>query len=74
MGVPPLPAHPSALTVVVAMLAIGGVIFPLVGASLVAMVLIDWLATRNTATTRIEPIKMHSFRDGLGNINRGTDA
>jgi len=53
MGVPPLPAHPSAPTVVVAMLAIGGVIFPLVGASLVAMVLIDWLSTRNTATKRI---------------------
>ncbi|MGI4777116.1 MAG: PepSY-associated TM helix domain-containing protein [Janthinobacterium lividum] len=43
MGVPPLPADRRTLRTVVALLALGGVAFPLVGASLIVMLALDWL-------------------------------
>jgi uncharacterized iron-regulated membrane protein len=43
LGVPPLPADRRALRGVVALLALGGIAFPLVGASLVAMLALDGL-------------------------------
>jgi uncharacterized iron-regulated membrane protein len=41
LGVPPMPREKQVLWGVLAILAVGGVIYPLVGASLVAIVLID---------------------------------
>lgn len=49
MGVPPLPANPRALRVVVAILAIGGVVFPLVGLSMLIMFVFDRLWMRASA-------------------------
>nr|WP_047575512.1 PepSY domain-containing protein [Methylobacterium sp. ZNC0032] len=46
IGVPPLPREKTTLRVVVALLAIGGLVFPLVGLSLVVMVAIDGLLVR----------------------------
>ncbi len=46
LGVPPLPSDRRKLVGVLAILAVGGTIYPLVGASLVLMLAIDWLATR----------------------------
>ena len=46
MGVPPMPADPKVLRTVVVLLAIGGVIFPLVGASLLVMLAIDQVWSR----------------------------
>jgi uncharacterized iron-regulated membrane protein len=46
LGVPPMPAHPRVMRTVVALLAIGGVIFPLVGASMLVMLLIDMVWMR----------------------------
>lgn len=43
MGVPPLPENRRTLRAVVALLAVGGIAFPLVGASLVVMLTVDWL-------------------------------
>ncbi|MDL5366753.1 PepSY domain-containing protein [Xanthomonas sp. NCPPB 2654] len=43
LGVPPLPADQRTLRGVLALLAIGGVLFPLVGVSLVLMLALDWL-------------------------------
>lgn len=45
LGVPPLPADRRALRGVLALMALGGVVFPLMGTSLLAMLLIDrlWL-------------------------------
>lgn len=48
LGVPPLPEQRGTLRIVVGLLAVGGLVFPLVGASLIAMALIDHLLTRNT--------------------------
>jgi uncharacterized iron-regulated membrane protein len=45
-GVPPMPAEPRVLRTVVLLLAIGGVIFPLVGASMLVMLVIDLLWMR----------------------------
>lgn len=45
-GVPPLPGDRRKLAGVLAILAVGGIIYPLVGASLVLMLAVDWLATR----------------------------
>ncbi|MDR6870931.1 putative iron-regulated membrane protein [Bosea sp. BE125] len=50
LGVPPLPARPGTLYGVFAILAVGGAIFPLVGASLIAMLLLDRLLSRRIAT------------------------
>ncbi|MFS8122237.1 PepSY domain-containing protein [Rhizobium sp. BR 250] len=41
LGVPPLPQEKRVLRSLLAMLAIGGIIFPLVGASLLAMLVLD---------------------------------
>ncbi|MDR6775657.1 PepSY domain-containing protein [Azospirillum sp. BE72] len=46
LGVPPLPRDRAVLRGVVTILAVGGVVFPLVGASLLVMLLLDWLFTR----------------------------
>ncbi|SEK55155.1 Uncharacterized iron-regulated membrane protein [Pseudoxanthomonas sp. GM95] len=48
LGVPPLPAQPRALKVVVGLLVIGGVLFPLVGLSLLLMLAVDlgWVMRR----------------------------
>lgn len=45
LGVPPLPPRRSTLGLVVGMLAVGGILFPLVGLSLLVMVVLDalWL-------------------------------
>lgn len=52
LGVPAMPADPKVLRTVVALLAIGGVIFPLVGASLLVMLAIDqvWSRCQRAAT------------------------
>jgi uncharacterized iron-regulated membrane protein len=52
LGVPPLPADKRVLRGLIAMLAVGGVVFPLVGVSLVAMLLLDWIYMRATKTGR----------------------
>jgi len=41
LGVPPLPQEKGVLRGLLVMLAIGGVIFPLVGASLLVMLMLD---------------------------------
>jgi uncharacterized iron-regulated membrane protein len=46
VGVPPLPADRATLRVVVGLLAIGGLVFPLVGLSLIVMVTIDAVLVR----------------------------
>ncbi|WCE05021.1 PepSY domain-containing protein [Pseudoxanthomonas sp. JBR18] len=48
LGVPPLPAQPRALKMVVALLAVGGVLFPLVGVSLLLVLVFDlgWMQRR----------------------------
>lgn len=43
LGVPPMPGDRRALHGVLMLLALGGVAFPLVGASLVVMLALDWL-------------------------------
>ena len=53
LGIPPLPPERRSLAIVFAMLAIGGVIFPLVGASLITMALIDWLAHKAMQPIRV---------------------
>jgi uncharacterized iron-regulated membrane protein len=46
MGVPPLPTDKRVFRGLIALLMIGGVLFPLVGASLIVMLMIDWLIVR----------------------------
>ncbi len=46
LGVPPAPADPRVLRGLIALLAIGGVLFPLVGLSLLVMLALDWLLGR----------------------------
>lgn len=46
LGVPPLPAEKATLRGVVALLAIGGLAFPLVGLSLIVMVAVDSILVR----------------------------
>ncbi|MBP2232617.1 putative iron-regulated membrane protein [Azospirillum agricola] len=46
LGVPPLPRDRAVLRGLIVILAIGGMIFPLVGASLVVMLLLDGLLSR----------------------------
>lgn len=46
LGVPPLPNEKATLRVVIALLAIGGLVFPLVGLSLIAMVVVDSVLAR----------------------------
>lgn len=46
-GVPPLPRDPRVFRGLIALLVVGGVLFPLVGASLVVMLAMDWMFTRH---------------------------
>jgi uncharacterized iron-regulated membrane protein len=47
LGVPPMPADPRVFRGLLAILAAGGVIFPLVGVSLIVMLSLDWTLTRS---------------------------
>ncbi len=46
MGVPPLPKDKAVFRGLIALLFVGGVLFPLVGASLLVMLLLDWSFSR----------------------------
>lgn len=48
LGVPPLPSDRGVFRGLIVLLAIGGVLFPLVGASLLVMLTLDWLSVRWT--------------------------
>ncbi|MFZ4287765.1 PepSY-associated TM helix domain-containing protein [Variovorax sp. HJSM1_2] len=50
LGVPPLPAERRVLRGVVALLALGGLLFPLVGASLLVMLVLDQWLSRGAST------------------------
>jgi uncharacterized iron-regulated membrane protein len=52
LGVPPLPANPRAHYGVIGVLVIGGVAFPLVGASLLIMLTLDTLVVRSRQPAR----------------------
>ena len=52
LGVPPLPTDKATLWGVAGLLAVGGVIFPLVGLSLIVMAAIDFGATRHRQSMR----------------------
>jgi len=45
-GVPPMPADKRVFRGLIAMLAVGGIVFPLVGLSLIVMLVADWLHLR----------------------------
>ncbi|PWK75659.1 PepSY domain-containing protein [Aminobacter sp. AP02] len=45
LGVPPLPTDKRVFRGLIAILAVGGILFPLVGISLVVMLALDWLGT-----------------------------
>jgi len=47
LGVPPMPADKRVVRGLIAMLAVGGVFFPLVGLSLVVMLAADWVYIRS---------------------------
>jgi uncharacterized iron-regulated membrane protein len=53
MGVPPLPADKRIFRGLIALLAIGGLLFPLVGASLIVMLLVDWLVVQPIQARRL---------------------
>ncbi|KAA2214836.1 PepSY-associated TM helix domain-containing protein [Teichococcus oryzae] len=53
LGVPPLPRERRVLRGVVAMLAVGGIIFPLVGLSLLVMLALDRVLVRLAARGRV---------------------
>jgi uncharacterized iron-regulated membrane protein len=46
LGVPPMPSDPRVFRGLIAILVVGGLIFPLVGASLIVMLALDWLFAR----------------------------
>lgn len=46
LGVPPLPSDPRVFRGLLAMLIVGGLIYPLVGVTLMVMLALDWLYTR----------------------------
>ena len=52
MGVPPLPGQRGAFAGILVILAIGGIVFPLVGAALVTMLAMDILVVRLTRAMR----------------------
>lgn len=52
LGVPPMPSDPRVFRGLLVILAIGGVIFPLVGISLLVMLTLDWLIRRVAQTSR----------------------
>lgn len=51
LGVPPLPKHGRSVAGVLVLLCIGGVVFPLVGLSLLVVGVLDYLATRGWRAT-----------------------
>ncbi|MDQ7729512.1 PepSY domain-containing protein [Halomonas sp. SpR8] len=53
MGVPPLPTDKRVFRGLIAILVVGGIIFPLVGASLIVMLLIDWLLVQRLQERRL---------------------
>ncbi|MEG3079314.1 PepSY domain-containing protein [Halomonas sp. 5021] len=53
MGVPPLPSDKRVFRGLIAILAVGGLLFPLVGASLIVMLAIDWLLIRPLQERRL---------------------
>ncbi|WP_454908797.1 PepSY-associated TM helix domain-containing protein [Variovorax gossypii] len=54
LGVPPLPSDRRTLRVVLALLALGGIAFPLVGASLLVMLAMDmWISGRASRTESV---------------------
>lgn len=52
LGVPPMPSDPRVFRGLLVILAIGGVIFPLVGISLLVMLAFDWLIRHATQASR----------------------
>lgn len=52
LGIPPAPSDPSVMRGLIALMAMVGLIFPLVGASLLAMVLLDLAFARRRPRTR----------------------
>lgn len=46
LGVPPMPSDPRVFRGLIAILVIGGLVFPLVGGSLIVMLALDWLFAR----------------------------
>jgi uncharacterized iron-regulated membrane protein len=52
LGVPPLPDERRKLAGVAAILAVGGAIYPLVGASLLAVLALDWLVVQRMSAAR----------------------
>jgi uncharacterized iron-regulated membrane protein len=46
LGVPPLPTDKGVFRGLIAILVVGGVIFPLVGVSLIVMLVLDWTFAR----------------------------
>lgn len=55
LGVPPMSADPRVFRGLIALLAVGGVVFPLVGASLLVMLALDLAARRMTRRRRAAP-------------------
>lgn len=51
LGIPPSPADRRTMRGLLIILAIGGIVFPLVGATLLAMLAIDWLYSRSGLAT-----------------------
>lgn len=56
LGIPPMPTDRRTLHAVIAMLAVGGVVFPLVGASLLVMLLLDALLVRGRQRTPVSTV------------------
>ncbi|MDX5977778.1 PepSY-associated TM helix domain-containing protein [Vreelandella alkaliphila] len=53
MGVPPLPSDKRVFRGLTVMLVIGGIIFPLVGASLIFMLIVDWFVVQRLQERRL---------------------
>lgn len=51
LGVPPAPGDKRTARTVLAIIAVGGVLFPLVGLSIAAALVVDWLLVRGKAIT-----------------------
>ncbi|MEJ5081336.1 PepSY-associated TM helix domain-containing protein [Ochrobactrum sp. MYb379] len=54
LGVPPMPNDRRVFRGLLLILVIGGIIFPLVGASLVVMLVLDWLYTQTRERARVK--------------------
>ncbi|WP_283195625.1 PepSY domain-containing protein [Rhizobium sp. AN80A] len=53
LGVPPMPSDKRVFRGLIAILVIGGIIFPLVGLSLVVMLVLDWIYVRTRRRRRV---------------------